>query len=82
LVIYDKEVKIMKKTMVKLLAVVTFGLVLGSSAMAGEDVDAFTLSFQSNVQELAEVDAVISKASFVSEQVSHNVLDIHYDANK
>ena len=73
----------MKNVIMKGLTIVAFGFILNSSVMAGEDVDAFTLSFQSNVQELAAVDAVISRASFVSEEnhySQHNVLNLNYDS--
>ncbi|MCK5897131.1 MAG: hypothetical protein KAG20_10010 [Cocleimonas sp.] len=72
----------MKNTMIKLLAVVTFGLMLGSSAIAGDDADALTLNLQNNVQKLATVDAVISKASFAPDKLNRNVLDINYDSTK
>jgi hypothetical protein len=74
----------MKNLIIKGLAVVAFSFVLNGVVMAGEDVDALTLNFQGNVQDLAEVDAVINKTSFVSKADhygQYDVLDLNYDSN-
>lgn len=71
----------MKNPITAGLAIVTLGLILNNVAVAGEDVDAFTLSFQNNTQEIIERDAVISKASFTTHHaLSDNFLDLHYDS--
>ena len=71
----------MKNTITKLLAVVTFGLILSSSAMAGEDVDALTLSFQNN--SISTTDVHISRASYTPGIVSSDsVLGMCYDSVK
>lgn len=71
----------MKKSIIKLLTVVTFGLMLSSSAMASDEVDALTLSFQNN--SVSTASAHISKASYTPRVVATNsVLDICYDSSK
>ncbi len=71
----------MKNTITKLLAVVTFGLILSSSAMAGEDVDALTLSFQNN--SVSTSDVHINKVSYTPGIVSSDaVLGMCYDSVK
>ena len=77
----------MKNTMTKVLTIAAFGLVLNSSVMAGEDVDAFTLSFQNNSQEIIERDVVFSKVSYSNPYISDhatraNILDLNYDSVK
>ncbi|HFC91684.1 MAG TPA: hypothetical protein ENJ51_03660 [Leucothrix mucor] len=77
----------MKNKITKLLAVVTFGLILSSSAMANEEVDTFTLGFQNNSQDIMERDAVFSKISFSNPSMNDhatdsNVLDLNYDSVK
>jgi hypothetical protein len=71
----------MKNTITKLLAVVTFGLILSSSVMAGEDVDALTLSFQNN--SVSTSDVHISNVSYTPGIVSSDsVLGMCYDSIK
>ncbi len=77
----------MKNTIKKVLTIAAFGFILNSSAMAGEDVDAFTLSFQNNSQDIVERDVVFSKVSFSNPYISDhttssNVLDFNYDSVK
>jgi hypothetical protein len=71
----------MKNSIIKLLAVVTFGLILSSSAMAGEDVDALTLSFQNN--RVSTINAHIRKTSYAPRIISStSILDMCYDSEK
>jgi hypothetical protein len=77
----------MKNTIAKVLTIAAFGFILNSLAMAGEDVDAFTLSFQNNSQDIVERDVVFSKVSFSNPYISDhttsaNVLDFNYDSVK
>lgn len=77
----NKEVKIMKNTISKLLVVTAFGLILSSSVMAGEDVDAFTLSFQNNVTTDNTMPLYINKASYTTGELSRgSVLAMCYDS--
>ncbi|MCK5811160.1 MAG: hypothetical protein KAH00_08715 [Cocleimonas sp.] len=71
----------------KVLTVAAFGIILNSSAMAGEEVDAFTLSFQNNYQEVVERDMVVNRVSYShnrqdSYHSKNNVISMHYDSSK
>jgi hypothetical protein len=72
----------MNNPITTLFAVITFGLILNSAVMAGEEVDAFTLSFQNNSQEVIDREMSINKVSFIisSSDMTSNVLDLHYDS--
>jgi hypothetical protein len=77
----------MKNSIIKILTITTFSFLLNSTAIAGEDVDALTLSFQNNTQEIMERDAVFKKVSFnnsyiIDSAIISNVLDINYDSVK
>ncbi len=73
----------MKNTINKVLITAVFGLILSASAMAGEDVDAFTLSFQNNNDTAYATDVHISKASYAPGIVTtHSVLAMCYDSVK
>lgn len=77
----------MKRIITKILVISAFSFVLSSSAIASENVDAFTLSFQNNLQEIMERDAVFRKITFSNPYVndhatSSNVLSLNYDSVK
>jgi hypothetical protein len=70
----------MKKTTSKLLLAAVFGLVLSSSVIAGEDVDAFTLSFENNVN-IEPVSVFVSNVSYTPGNfVTNSVLAMCYDS--
>jgi hypothetical protein len=76
-----KKVKIMKKTISTLLVAITFGLILSGSAIAGEDVDDFTLSFQNNVATDSAIPLYINKASYTTGELSRDsILAMCYDS--
>ena len=71
----------------KVLTVAVFGVVLNSAVMAGEEVDAFTLSFQNNYQVVAEKDMVVNRVSYRDNRQDsynsrNNVLSMHYDSSQ
>jgi hypothetical protein len=73
----------MKNTISKVLVAVTFGLVLNSSVMAGEDVDLFTLSFQNNNSIVNTTGVQISKVSYTPGVLTTgSVLAMCYDSVK
>jgi len=55
----------MKNTTRKVLLVAVFSLFLSNSVMAGEEVDAFTLSFENN-SNVEPVSAFVSKVSYTT----------------
>jgi hypothetical protein len=79
----NKKVKIMKNTISTLLVATTFGLILSSTAMAGEEVDALTLSFQNNAATDSTTPVYMSKTSYTTAVVSTgSVLEMCYDSTK
>ncbi|MCK5917689.1 MAG: hypothetical protein KAG34_04660 [Cocleimonas sp.] len=67
----------MKNKMYKLLAVVSFGLILSSSVMAGEHFDAFTPHSQGYS---ASTTGVISKTSYTPSITTDSILGICYNS--
>ena len=73
----------MKKTIGKVLVAATFGLILSSSVMAGEDVDAFTLSFQNDSSSVNATDVQIRQVSYTPGiLITGSVLAMCYDSVK
>ena len=73
----------MKKTIGKVLVAATFGLILSSSVMAGEDVDAFTLSFQNDSSSVNATDVKIRQVSYTPGiLITGSVLAMCYDSVK
>jgi len=72
----------MKNTTPKLLSVIIFGFFLSSSVIAGDDTDAFTLSFENNAN-IEPVSVFVSNVSYTTETFDTNsVLSMCYSTHK
>jgi hypothetical protein len=73
----------MKNTIGKILVAATFGLILNSAVMAGEDVDAFTLNFKNDTSNVSVTDVQISQSAYTPNILTTNsILEICYDTAK